>query len=1438
VLDETGSKGSARWTWPAVLASISLALIAGGYWNYRGEAEEIRQEYARALTVIAELKGAQIVHWRKQQFADARRIAGSPFLRRAVEKWAAEPQTSGLRDDCRKALALERDAAEYDDALVVTADGRILFAASADPDEGGAATRRAIHAALDAHQPVLSDLYGSRDGVVHIDSVVPIQDASGRALAVLVLRARADVYLYPLIQAWPTPSRTAETLLVMRSGDDVVFLSTLRHQQRPPLTLRVPISRADLPAVQAVLGKSGRITGTDYRGEPVLADVRAIPASPWSMVTKVDDSEILAEARSRAWAIALVVAAFIVVNGTVIALVHRHRQARLYRRLYEGERANREAQITLGRLEADQRAVLDNLPVGIAVNSIEPGVAFRYMNDAFPAFYRTTREQLRDQDAFWNAVYEDPEFRDVIRKRVLDDCASGDPQRMYWADIPIRRKEAATTYVTARNTPLPDRGLWISAVWDVTERKLAEEALRQNEEQFRAIFETASVGMAQADPRTGRWLRVNGRMCAITGYSAEELLGMRLSDVTHPDDRQLDWEAFQRVVRGEASDYRLEKRYLRKDGSVAWVNVNMTVLRDAAGEPVRTVGVIEDISERKRAEEALRASEERRHRLFDEATEGIVLLDATTGEILDCNRAFLELTEYELPDLLGKPQSVLSPTRNGIPAAWTDWGGSSGIGENGAIESDLLTKGGALKHVEIRASTVSVGEHPLTQAFFRDVTSERRRQHERETTLALMRILNNASGTHELLRDLTGLIRGWAGCEAVGVRLRDGDDFPYFETQGFPTRFVRVESALCAHDESGQPLRDDEGYPILECMCGNVLRGRFNASLPFFTPKGSFWTNDTTALLATSSDEDRMARTRNRCNGEGYESVALFALRHGAQVLGLLQVNDLRKNRFTSEKIAFLEGLADQIALSLAQREAQTRLQESEHFNREVIAGARDGIVVYDRAFRYLVWNQFMEDLTGLRASDVLGKPAVDLFPHLREQKAGEMLREALAGHTVQTPDGRFHVPATGKSGWFSAVYSPHRDPNGAIVGVVAIIRDATERKRIEAEREQLEAQLRQAQKMESVGRLAGGVAHDFNNTLTVILGHSELVLNRLPPSDPLRQDIQEVLAAGRRSAELTHHLLAFARKQTIQPKVLDLNRAIESTLKMLGRLIGEAVELVWRPGDDLWPVLMDPAQLDQILANLVVNARDAISGTGHITIQTRRAAPGEHAVSHVADATAGSYVLLAVSDDGCGMDAETEAHLFEPFFTTKPPGQGTGLGLATVYGIVTQNRGLITVSTTPGRGTTISIFLPGRESGSAVPEPAAPREASPQGSETVLLVEDEKPLLNLTKRLLEMLGYTVLATTSPERASRMVEEHPGDIHLLLTDVVMPEVSGRELKERIDALRPGIKCLFMSGYTADVIAREGVLDPDVHFLQKPFSLETLAVKIREALSSR
>jgi len=486
-----------------------------------------------------------------------------------------------------------------------------------------------------------------------------------------------------------------------------------------------------------------------------------------------------------------------------------------------------------------------------------------------------------------------------------------------------------------------------------------------------------------------------------------------------------------------------------------------------------------------------------------------------------------------------------------------------------------------------------------------------------------------------------------------------------------------------------------------------------------------------------------------------------------------------------------------------------------------VITGA-DGEIQYV--------NPAFEKVTGYTRSEVIGQNSRILKSGKQGPEFYQNLWETITSGT--TFKGRMiNKRKDGTLFTEGATISPVRDPSGRIVSYVAVKRDITEQLH-------LAAQFQQAQKMESVGRLAGGVAHDYNNMLSVIIGYTELALNKVDLSNPLRDDLQEIFKAAKRSAEITRQLLAFARKQPISPRVIDVNDTVAGMLKMLRHLIGEDIDLVWLPEDGLWPITIDPAQVDQILANVCVNARDAIDGVGRITIGTHTVTFDAAYCADHAGFIPGDFVLLSVSDDGCGMDKETLESIFEPFFTTKVEGLGTGLGLATVFGIVKQNNGFINVYSEPGNGTVFRIYLP-RHVGKAEAIRLETKAGIPSShGETVLLVEDEPAIMRLCQLMLERLGYHVLTSGKPRKALRLAEDHPGDVHLLITDVVMPEMNGRELADQLCGLFPDIKILFMSGYTADVIAHQGVLKKGVNFIQKPFSIQDLSVKVRAALDQK
>jgi PAS domain S-box-containing protein len=440
----------------------------------------------------------------------------------------------------------------------------------------------------------------------------------------------------------------------------------------------------------------------------------------------------------------------------------------------------------------------------------------------------------------------------------------------------------------------------------------------------------------------------------------------------------------------------------------------------------------------------------------------------------------------------------------------------------------------------------------------------------------------------------------------------------------------------------------------------------------------------------------------------------------------------------------------------------------------------------------------------------------------------------ALAGETIS--EDCTLIIKNGERRQFHNIVVPIREGT-EILGILGINIDITDRKHNEEARIKLEEQLQQVHKMEAIGQLAGGVAHDFNNMLGVILGHAELAMDTVDPSQMLYTDLEEIRKAATRSADITRQLLAFARKQTIIPKIIDLNTTVVGMLKMLRRLIGEDIDLAWMPGNALWQVKVDPSQIDQILANLCLNARDAIVGVGRITVETGNVTFDEDDCSHHPDILPGDHVMLAVSDTGCGIEKETLLHIFEPFFTTKDVGEGTGLGLAMVYGAVKQNNGFINVYSEPEMGTTIRIYLP-RHLGNTEPlRSMESTESTLTGHETILLVEDEPTILNMASAMLQRLGYSVIAASTPGQAMQLAKEFTAKIELLITDVIMPEMNGRELARNLLPHHPEMKCLFMSGYTANIIANQGVLDDGVNFIQKPFSRIDLGTKVREVLEA-
>lgn len=515
----------------------------------------------------------------------------------------------------------------------------------------------------------------------------------------------------------------------------------------------------------------------------------------------------------------------------------------------------------------------------------------------------------------------------------------------------------------------------------------------------------------------------------------------------------------------------------------------------------------------------------------------------------------------------------------------------------------------------------------------------------------------------------------------------------------------------------------------------------------------------------------------------------------------------------------------------------EVALRQSEERYRGLFENANDIIYTQDLAGNFTSVNKVAETVTGYSLEEVLRMNFSQLFSVADTEKMRQMTKRKLSGETDST---RYEITFPAKDGRAVQleVSTTLIFENGEAVGVQGIARDITERKRAEQALRASQAQLQQSQKLEAIGQLAGGVAHDFNNMLTAVTGYTELSLKRLDKDHPVRRNLEEIKKASDRAASLTRQLLAFSRKQFLEPKVLDLNLVVKDMYKMLRRLIGEDIDLATTLKSDLGQVKADPGQVEQIIMNLIVNARDAMAQGGKITIETSNVTLDEsYTLEHVPVQT-GDYVMLAVTDTGCGIDKETQTHIFEPFFTTKEAGKGTGLGLSTVYGIVTQSGGYIWVYSEVGKGTSFKIYLP-RLADRVMPEKS--KSPSPSGElgghETVLVVEDEEIVRHSIRLILELKGYRVLEAEGGEEALRLCHDYIGEIDLMLTDVIMPGMSGRVLAERVAAVCPELPVLYMSGYTDDAIVRHGLLGDMLEFIQKPFTPDGLAVKVRSVLDA-
>jgi PAS domain S-box-containing protein len=951
----------------ALFCVVALLLAVGGYWFHRHEVQAIRTVKYNELKAITELKTDQVVAWRQEQLADIRSLSTGivklnlPLLLKTPGNASAQ---AAILERFRTFAKLQG----YENMALAYPDGRLILALDPRLKTLDSPARRLVAQAVATHEPVFGDLVRSADsGQIFLDTVAPIFDANGQLLAVLLQRVDPARQLYPLIQSWPMPSKSAEIMLLGKEDSHVVFLNKLRHRSDPPLTIRVPLTDGNALSVKAVLGKtSGQVEGNDYRGVPVLADVRPVPESPWLMVAKVDRDEILGEAGYRGGFILLLVTMAILMTGVVTAFLVNDRRRHLYQDLYLAEQKSREA-------------------------------------------------------------------------------------------------------------------------------------LRESEERFRMLYERAPVPYQSLDD-AGCILEVNETWLRTLGYAREEVLGRSVADFLTPAGAGKLKECLPAfLASGFVHDAELD--FVAKNGEIVTVEVEGRIGRDADGTFRQSHCVLHNITDRKRTEAALQKAAIQWQTTFAAITDGIFLLDENQI-IVDANQAMLTLFNKSAGEIIGRH-------------CW------------------------------------------------------------------------------EIVHDLEA--------------------------------------------------------PVAEC--------------PF----------------------TRLIKSRKRENME---------------------------------------------------------------------------LTVAEKTFEIIV--------------------------------------------------------------------DPIFDKDGSVTGAVHIMRDITTHRN-------LEAQLRQSQKIEAVGTLAGGVAHDFNNILTAILGHAQIALMRTGAESPQRLNLEQIFAAATRAAALTRSLLAFSRKQVVNLTSVEVNDLLRRFDAFARRLIREDIALTTVCADEVLTVKADTSQLEQVMMNLVTNARDAMPQGGALTIAARRVELDETYITAHGYGKIGSYACISVSDTGAGMDEMTRQKIFEPFFTTKEVGKGTGLGLAMVYGIVKKHDGFINVDSEPAQGTTFTIYLPLYQGPALVTEVLQLESPLTGGTETILIAEDDEALRNLAQSILANFGYTVIEAVDGEDAVLKFREHRDRIKLVVLDGIMPKKNGKEAYLEIRSIQPNVKAVFVSGYAEDIFTRGGIPDKEALFIQKPIMPDDLIRTVRRVL---
>jgi len=1473
---------------PIITVLFLAALVAALIFHDLGLAKrDALNRWNALLTSLLDNQIAVSTIWLRERQMDAELLAENPATIALLEDKRKPAPATALRPDVERDLQRTIAARRLLGAVVLDRDCQTVakvFAPGPVVEDFRAACER-------AQKRGGLEIVGSGMGEarVRVNLAFPVFapgfESDRRIVGVVLLVADPWKSLEPYGAPAGEPGRSSEAELVWRRGDEALVFVPARLMRDQPSFFRKPIGDLSFESRVAREGNVSFGEFVDHRGIPVLGLGKKLASTGDNLACKVDLEEALTEYYRRARLETLAGALSILLFAFLMVAVNRQAATLELRDKLKQQDALLELQRDAEVAAARYRDLFENANDIIITYSLAGEVT------AFNKAAQKTLGYSREEALTLTVLQLAPPVFHGRFPRIVEHLLAGKPLAM--AEVELMAKDGSRLTLESNAQLIYEAGqatgLQVISR-DVTERKHAQEALRESEERFRRLSEASFEGIGLT--YEGRVIEANQRLAQMLGYEQQELIGMEVQRMVAPESLP---SVLHHMRAGSEEPY--ENLTRRKDGSVFPVE---TLSRHLPwqGKTVR-VTAIRDISERKRAQQALQNEKAFSDAVID-SLPGVVYIANQQGDVLRWNKNAEVILGYSRSELEGlESHEIIAPEDRALVAAKLQEAFTLGsaVTEARIVRKDgkkipfLLTGVSTVfaDSVYVVGTGIDISERKLaeeelrrSEELFRAIVSDQTEMIVRWKPGGVRTFVNQAycrafgrppeqlvgTSFYPLISDadremvvrkiesltperpidtsvhrsvLPGGSLGWQ--EWTDRAIFDGQG-RLLELQSVGRDITELKNAEDALRESDQRYRD-----FIRHSEEAVWRVEFAQPLPLdITPDQGFELFLRHAYVA-------------ECN----EALArMWGFSSSAEIIGKPVRDFIRHDsEFPESFLSAARGgfVTRTVPVTVGNRAGQTR-----HL-------LRTEVPIIEKGMLQRIWG-ISRDVTDLEQAKQALRASEERYRLLFERNLAGVVRTSLDGRILDCNEayrriygfesreevlavnvrGLFLDPAdresfinrlqqqkmvrglelqvrrkSGESAWVLMSANLMEDV-GEGPTILATVFDITQAK-------ELSEQLRQAQKMEAVGRLAGGVAHDFNNMLQIINGFGELLLEELPPNDPMRELVQEIKKTVERAGRLPRQLLAFSRRQVLAPQILDLNIAVRNLSRMLPRLIGEDISLVISEGTNLSRVKADPGQIDQVIMNLAVNARDAMPDGGRLTIATADVKVDEAFALNHFPMTPGPFVTLAVSDTGCGMDENTQAHLFEPFFTTKESGKGTGLGLAMVYGIIKQSGGYVWIQSEVGRGTSVTIYLPSLR--------VAPVDQSPEvvtipasGSETVLLVEDEKAVRSLVRRVLEGKGYKVLEAGNGPEALLVAEQHPSPIHLLMTDVVMPGMSGWELAQLLTSVHQEMKVLFMSGYADDAILDHGVLNSRAVLIPKPFTVDVLASTLRQVLGGR